>query len=348
MDFGGGDQIRFERRGRAGIVTMTRPKALNAVTHQMVLALARALDAWEGDDAVDLVIIKGEGRAFSAGGDILHIYETGRAGRPDYRFFADEYRLNLRISEFKKPYVALIDGIVMGGGVGVSVHGSHRVMTENAAFAMPEVGIGFFPDVGGSYFLPRLKDAYGFWLGLTGNRIKYGDALFAGVATHAAAQADLDAIETELAETGAVDSVLDKHAATPAPETEEAVFAAIARHFGHASLEDVLQSLRDAAAKGEAFAASAQKTLAERSPTSLNVTMRQISSGAKLTMAECMAMEYRIVSRMLAGHDFYEGIRTALIDKAATPQWRPARLEDVEPAGIDAYFASLGEKELAL
>ncbi len=348
MDFGGGDQIRFERRGRAGIVTMTRPKALNAVTHQMVLALGRALDAWERDDAVELVIIKGEGRAFSAGGDILHIYETGRAGRPDRRFFADEYRLNLRIANFGKPYVALIDGIVMGGGVGVSVHGSHRVMSENAVFAMPEVGIGFFPDVGGSYFLPRLRDAYGFWLGLTGNRIRYGDALWAGVATHTAVQADLAAIEAELSETRAVDKVLAAYERKQAPETEDKVRAAIARHFGHDTIEAVIGSLQEAADDGDAFAETTLKTLLARSPTSLLVTLRQIVAGGRLSMAECMAMEYRIVSRMLAGHDFYEGIRAALIDKGATPQWRPGRLGEVTGEEIDAYFAPLGEEELAL
>ena len=143
MDFGGGDEIRFERLGRAGVVTLTRPQALNAVTHRMVKALGEALHCWERDDGVDVAIVKAEGRAFSAGGDILHIYEAGRAGKPPVEFFADEYRLNAQIARFKKPYVALIDGIVMGGGVGISFHGSHRVMTENAQFAMPEVGIGF-------------------------------------------------------------------------------------------------------------------------------------------------------------------------------------------------------------
>src|SRR5690606_20581459 len=166
LDFGGGDDIRFERRGLAGIVTLTRPKSLNAVTHPMVLALERALDAWLGDDGVRVVIIKAEGRAFSAGGDIVDIYRAGMAGKPPVRFFADEYRLNAKIAAYPKPYVALVNGIAMGGGVGVSYHGSHRVVTENAVFAMPEVGIGFFPDVGGSYLLSRLKGGFGLYLGL--------------------------------------------------------------------------------------------------------------------------------------------------------------------------------------
>ena len=194
MDFGGGEEIGFERRGRAGIVTLTRPKALNALTHGMVLALARALAAWEADDAVAVVVVRAEGRAFCAGGDILKVYEAGRAGERPVAFFADEYRLNAAIARCSKPYVALVDGIVMGGGVGISVHGSHRVFTENAVFAMPEVGIGFFPDVGGSFFLPRLKGAFGAYLALTGNRIRWGDALWSGIATHVAKSADIPAL----------------------------------------------------------------------------------------------------------------------------------------------------------
>lgn len=157
MDFGGDDEIRFERSGAAGVVTLTRPQALNALTHKMVLALSRALTAWQVDRDVALVVLKAEGRAFCAGGDILKVYEAGRLGNPPIDFFADEYRLNAQIARFPKPYISLIDGIVMGGGVGLSFHGSHRVLTENAQFAMPEVGIGFFPDVGGSHLLPDRK-----------------------------------------------------------------------------------------------------------------------------------------------------------------------------------------------
>ncbi|WP_292154434.1 3-hydroxyisobutyryl-CoA hydrolase, partial [Mesorhizobium sp.] len=202
MDFGGGDEIRFERLGKAGVVTLTRPQALNAVTHRMVKALGKALDAWEGDAGVAVVVVKAEGRAFSAGGDILHIYEAGRAGKPPVDFFADEYRLNARIARFRKPYVALIDGIVMGGGVGISFHGSHRVLTENAQFAMPEVGIGFFPDVGASHLLPDLGGSFGMYLGLTGNRIRYGDALWSGLATHTIKAEDQAGLLDELATSG--------------------------------------------------------------------------------------------------------------------------------------------------
>src|SRR5882757_2278518 len=179
--------ILFERRGAAGIVTLNRAKALNAVTHEMVRALSRQLDAWTTDGAVTRVIITAAGeRAFSAGGDIRALYDLGRAGRHDeaLAFWRDEYPLNTAIKNYRKPYIALIDGIVMGGGVGVSVHGSHRVAGDRFSFAMPEVGIGFFPDVGATWFLPRMPGELGTWAGLTGERMKTADALAAGIATH--------------------------------------------------------------------------------------------------------------------------------------------------------------------
>jgi enoyl-CoA hydratase len=348
MDFGGGQEIRFERRGRAGIVTLTRPKALNALTHGMVLALSRALDAWAADDSVAAVIVQAEGRAFCAGGDIMKVYEAGKAGRPPVDFFADEYRLNLAIERFEKPYVALVDGIVMGGGVGISVHGSHRVFTENAVFAMPEVGIGFFPDVGGSYFLPRLAGSFGVWLGLTGARIRRGDALWAGIATHAVDGAGLPGLIDAIAETGDVDAACAVHALDVPRETPDAALSSIGRHFSVESLSDVVLSLEQAAAHEDEFAREALATLRTRSPTSLAVALRQILDGGMLDMAECMVMEYRILNRMLAGHDFYEGIRAVLIDKGSTPQWRPATIEELDPAAIEAYFAPLEGGELSV
>jgi enoyl-CoA hydratase/carnithine racemase len=347
MDFGGGDDIRFERIGKAGVVTLTRPKALNAVNHRMVKALSAALAAWEQDRAVELVVIKGEGRAFSAGGDILDVYEAGRAGRPKYDFFADEYRLNARIERFPKPYVALINGIVMGGGVGVSVHGSHRVMTENAVFAMPEVGIGFFPDVGGSHVLPDLGGHFGFYLGLTGNRIRYGDALWSGLATHTVASEYLDGLLEQLCDTGDAGSALREVFRAAPRETDAAVLRSIDRHFSKPSLRQILASLEEQGAD-DSFAAETLATIAKRSPTSLAVTFRQIAAGHTLSMDDCMRMEFRILNRMLVGHDFYEGIRAALIDKGSTPKWRPATLDEVKPEGIDAYFAPLGDRELSL
>ena len=347
MDFGGGDDIRFEQTGMAGVITLTRPKALNAVTHSMVNAMRKALSAWETDPKVALVVIKAEGRAFSAGGDILHVYHAHRAGNPMVAFFADEYRLNAQIARFPKPYVALIDGIVMGGGVGVSFHGSHRVMTENAQFAMPEVGIGFFPDVGGSHLLPDLGGSFGMYLGLTGNRIGYGDALWSGLATHTMQAKYLDGLLGRLIETGDADMALREVFSAARRETDRDALEAIARHFSKPSLEAVLGSL-EAGAATDGFAADTLATILTRSPTSLNVTFREITAGSTLSMDECMRMEFRILNRMLQGQDFYEGIRAALVDKDSKPLWRPATLDEVDPNEIDAYFVPLPDGDLSL
>ncbi|KQZ13297.1 3-hydroxyisobutyryl-CoA hydrolase [Mesorhizobium sp. Root554] len=347
MDFDGGDEIRFERTGKAGIVTLTRPQALNALTHRMVRALARALTAWEQDPSVAVLLVKAEGRAFCAGGDIMQVYHAGRAGSPPVDFFADEYRLNAQIARFRKPYVSLIDGIVMGGGVGVSCHGSHRVMTENAQFAMPEVGIGFFPDVGGSHILPRLSGSFGMYLALTGNRIACGDALGSGLATHAIKTLDQSAFIERLAQSGEPENALAPLSVSVERETAASVLEGITRHFSQPSLEDILASLENAGAN-DAFAAKTLAVMLDRSPTSVRVAWRQITAGQGLSMDDCMRMEFRILNRMLHGHDFYEGIRAALVDKDRQPKWRPATLDAVSAADIDAYFASLGDRELQL
>lgn len=347
-DFGGGGEIRFERRGRAGVITMTRPAALNALTLSMVQAMHRAMDAWEGDDGVALVVMRGEGRAFCAGGDIMDIYRAGREGRVLTAFFHDEYRLNARIHRFAKPWVSLIDGIVMGGGCGVSMNGAVRVFGDKGVIAMPEVGIGFFPDVGGSHFLPRLRGRSGFWMGLTGERVKQGDALAIGAATHAVASADFDALLEALCESGDTAASLMRFSGRPAPESAPEIFEAIDRLFAGSSLEAVLSALEEAAASGDGFAARTRETMAARSPTSLHVAFRQLVQGANLSMDDCMRMEFRIVNRMLTGHDFYEGIRAVLVDRDNTPAWRPADMGAVSPADIDAYFAPLPDGELQL
>lgn len=344
-DFGGGEDIRFERLGRAGIVTLTRARALNALTLGMVKALAHALAAWREDGAVELVIVRAEGRAFCAGGDIVDVYKAGREGRLLTEFFADEYRLNAAIEAFPKPYVSLIDGVVMGGGVGISAHGSHRIVTENAVFAMPEVGIGFFPDVGGSHLLPRLRGAAGMYLALTGNRMRWGDQLHAGFATHAVKAEKLEQLADSLAGGGDLEKALGEFAEMPQPETSAADWRAIDAHFGKPSLEAILSSLRST---GGEFEAGTVGTIEKRSPTSVKVAFRQIGEGRGRSMAECMNMEFRILTRMLAGHDFYEGIRAVVIDKDNKPQWEPATLDEVSDGMVDAYFAPLGEGELGL
>ncbi|MBS3651410.1 enoyl-CoA hydratase/isomerase family protein [Pseudaminobacter sp. 19-2017] len=341
MEFGGGDEIRFERRGVAGVVTLTRSKALNALTHGMIRALAKALAAWEQDKAVALVVMKAEGRAFCAGGDLAHAYDGMRTGNPPLDFFADEYRLNAALARFPKPCVSLIDGIVMGGGVGVSCHGSHRVMTEKALFAMPEVGIGFFPDVGASFLLSRLKRSFGMYLGLTGTRIRAGDACRAGIATHVVSSASLDEILEGLCKGTSPDRVLRPFASRPDCETDEGTLFAIARLFSRDRLDDLLLGLRQARDEGEAIADSALAAIEKASPTSVAVAFREINTGAMLEMDDCMRMEFRILNRMLAGHDFPEGIRAVIIDKDGAPKWRPPSLAELSEPAVDAYFAPL-------
>ena len=347
-EFGGGDEVVFSRQDRVGIITLDRPAALNALTHRMVLAISRALDAWETDEDVALVVVRGEGRAFCAGGDIQAIYRAGLAGEPLYGFFADEYRLNARIQSYSKPYIALIDGIVMGGGVGISIHGSHRIFTENARFAMPEATIGFFPDVGGSRFLPRLPGQFGLWLGLTGSRLGWGDALWSGLATHCVKSGSLDDLVAAWASGGDIDQALQSVCQSPQQAIDEPTLANIQSFFAAPDLDTLWKDLTSAASAGDRFAVETLKKMSKCSPTSLHVAFRQIRAGGLLSMPECMAMEYRIVNKMLQGHDFYEGIRAAVIDKDASPRWEPDDLTSVKPAAVDAYFANLGSGELIL
>jgi enoyl-CoA hydratase len=277
----------------------------------------------------------------------MAVWRSRGTGNPPGDFFADEYRLNAMIDGWPKPYVALIDGIVMGGGVGISGHGSHRVFTENATLAMPEVGIGFFPDVGASHLLPHLGGWFGMYLALTGNRIRCGDALWSGLATHTMKAEYSDGLIERLAETGDPDLALREVFAPARRETDDATLHKISKHFAGPSLKDIVESL-ELAALDDDFARQALETVKKRSPTSLNVAFREVTAGLTLSMAECMRMEFRILNRMLEGHDFYEGIRAAIVDKGDAPRWRPATLAEVDPADIDRYFAPLGEHELVL
>ena len=344
-------EIMCEVRGQAGFVVLNRPKALNALNLGMVRELARALDAWEADPRVTRVVVTGAGgKAFCAGGDIRALHDFGKAG--DYvsmlDFWREEYILNTRIQSFPKPYVSLIDGIVMGGGVGVSLHGRYRVAGERYLFAMPEVGIGFFPDVGATYALPRLPDRAGYYLALTGERVGQADALSLGLATHAVPSARFEELAQALTGGEPVEDVLAAFAQDPGPGRLEADRPAIAALFSASTLAEILAGLERAAASGDAFAVKTLATLRTKSPTSVALAFEQMRRGPSLDFAEAMKVEFRIVSRIPRGHDFYEGVRAVVIDKDQAPSWRPARIEDVEPSAITAYFAPLGADELPL
>jgi enoyl-CoA hydratase len=349
------DEIQFARRGDLMVVTLNRPRALNALTLPMCRTLDEGLRAWQDDPTIGAVLIKGEGdRAFCAGGDIrwLHGVLTTEGAAAACRFYALEYPMNARVHHFPKPWIALLDGIAMGGGVGVSVHGSHRIVTERTLFAMPETGIGLFPDVGATFMLPRLPGGLGLYLGLTGARVGAADCLHAGIGTAHVAAGRLDELEAVLAATPlcenpfvAVDAVLEAFRSDPGPAPLADLRERVDACFRQASLPAVLMALHEEASGWGAVQA---EELAGKSPTSLAVTFRQLCEGATLDFDSAMQLEYRLVHRFMAGHDFREGVRALLIDKDHRPRWCPDRLDDVSDATVDGYFAPLAGGDLPL
>jgi enoyl-CoA hydratase len=336
--------IVCEKRGAAGCVLLNRPKALNALNHDMVEGLAAALDAWENDSSIERIVVRGAGdRAFCAGGDIRLMYELGKAGdhARQISFWRAEYILNQRIARYPKPYVALIDGIDMGGGAGVSIHGSHRVVSEKLMFAMPEVGIGFFPDVGSTYFLPKLPGRIGVWLAVTGARIGAGDACAFGLATSYTASSKMNDLARALEASGDTDAILESFA-EPAPTTNYASEQPlIDAAFAHDNVAAVVAALQNAASGGSNFARETLTLLSAKSPTSVAIGLRQMRIGRGLSIEDALRVEARIAARICLGHDFYEGVRAVIIDKDNQPRWKPSRHEDVEPSVIDAYFAPM-------
>lgn len=334
------NEVEFETRGRAGLIRLNRPQALNALTHGMVRAMAERLDAWATDPAVAHVVVTGAGdKAFSAGGDIRHIYEMGRAGDPaQIDFFRDEYRLNARIKAYPKPYTALIDGIVMGGGVGVSVNGRYRVGTERMLFAMPEVGIGHFPDVGGTFFLPRCPGRLGLYLALTGARLRQADARFAGIATHTVPRARLADLAADLTEVDDPAPLIAAFDTDPGPAPIAAMLPEIDRAFAGRSVQEILKALDETTGPAADWAAATARDIRSKSPTSLEIAYRQMRLGAEFDFQAAMVQEFRIVSRLLKGHDFYEGVRAVIVDKDMAPRWRPADPEEIDFVDIEAHF----------
>jgi enoyl-CoA hydratase len=344
-------EVICEPHGEAGVITLNRPRALNALTLTMVREMRRALEAWAADASVTRIIVEGAGeKAFCAGGDIRQLTEMGQAGRIDeaLAFWREEYQLNAFIKHFPKPYISLIDGIVMGGGVGVSLHGSHRVAGERYLFAMPEVGIGFFPDVGATYALPRLPGQTGMYLALTGDRVKRADALMLGLATHAADSKDIPALREALIAGEPVEEALSKVSVDPGLAPLAGERDLIDTCLSAESVEAILGRLDEAAAKGSAFAAKTAAGMRTKSPTSLCLAFEQVRRGGALDFDEAMRTEFRIVSRIFEGHDFYEGVRAVLVDKDGQPQWQPASLAAVDRAVIDRHFAGLGANELEI
>lgn len=335
-----------QRRGAAGHILLNRPQALNALTLGMVRAIAAALDDWARDPAVRCVVVEGAGgKAFCAGGDIRLLYDQGQAGdhAAQRQFWREEYILNQRIKRYAKPYVALVDGIDMGGGVGVSMHGSHRVAGDKFLFAMPEVGIGFFPDVGATYFLPRLPGKLGVYLAITGERVKAGDAVALGLANAYVPSDRFAAMVEALCAQGDVEAALERFSAPAPAPTIPAHRALIDRCFDQTSVVEILAAL---AADGSEFALHTRAGMLGKSPTSMAVALKQMQEGGKLEIEGAMQLEYRVVSRLCLGKDFYEGVRATIVDKDKNPRWSPAGAADVNAAEIDAMFAPLGADDI--
>jgi enoyl-CoA hydratase len=342
-------EVLVERRGCAGRIILNRPRVLNALNLAMVRTIAKALDEWERDDTVTRVVISGAGaRAFCAGGDIRLLYEQGRAGdhAAQLQFWLEEYRLNRRLKRYAKPIVALVEGLTMGGGVGLCAHGARLVAGSGFLFAMPEVGIGFFPDVGATYLLPRMPGRSGVYLALTGARADAGDAVALGLAQAVTPGERMGELAGALSEARPVDAILAGFAA-PAPASRLAAQGAlIERCFGLPTTAQIIAALDEAGRAGSPFASEACQAMRAKSPTSQAIALRQMQKGSALSFEEAMIVEFRIVSRICRGHDFYEGVRAAIVDKDNQPRWRPASAEAVSPAEVDRYFASLGEGDL--
>jgi enoyl-CoA hydratase len=324
------------RDGRVGRIRLNRPKALNALDLGMIRAITTALKEWSEIPSVHAVVIEGEGeRAFCAGGDIRAIRQMHLDRRTDEveAFFSEEYALNLLIATYPKPFVALVDGICMGGGIGVSVHGTARVASEHALFAMPETAIGFFPDIGATYVLPRLPGALGTYLALTGARVQGGDAVHVGLATHFVPRAGLAALSGALARDGA--AALAVHA-VPLPDFSLAPHRALIDHaFAADSMPDIIDRLER---EGSAFAQETIKTLRTMSPSSLVWSLRLLRQGAARTLPACLDAELRATRTVTAGHEFIEGVRAMVVDKDRAPNWRPGRIEDVDRAAAEAML----------
>lgn len=334
--------ILIEKRGRAGRVTLNRPKALNALTYPMLQALDAALIDWAADDTVDIVVIDAAGeKAFCAGGDIADLYEKGRAGDFGYgrQFWQDEYRMNLRIGRYPKPVVSLMQGFTMGGGVGVSCHASHRIVGESAQIAMPEVGIGLVPDVGGSLLLARAPGRLGAYLALTAARMGAGDAIYAGFADHYVPQQDWPAVIAALEDSGTPD-VIPLHSA-PAAQFE-AVQNQIDTLFAAPDLPGLVAALT---ADDSEFASKTLDKLRRNSPLGMACALHLLASyGPQDDLAEALRREFRFTTRASEHADFLEGIRAAIIDKDRTPNWRHG-LTDVPQTEIDALLAPLPDDQ---
>ncbi|MBW9051811.1 enoyl-CoA hydratase/isomerase family protein [Rhizobium mesosinicum] len=344
MDNSNQSEVIVERRGTSGLIRLNRPKALNSLTTPMVRAISAALDEFAVDQTVASVVVMGEGeRGFCAGGDIRAIHLSGRAGDGlAETFWREEFRLNHQIATYSKPYVALMDGITMGGGVGLSAYGRHRIVTERTRLAMPETGIGYFPDIGATWLLPRAPGESGTWMALTGLDINASDAIYTGLADVYMPSSRLEEAVQRLTTLPAgsssadVDAVLRDLSEQPGEGRLQANATMIDRAFHFNRVEDIASAL--SAEEGE-FAAETRRVMLTRSPTSLKLALRLLRAGRQSrTLAECLARELGACMHILHGPDFYEGVRAAVIDKDRNPKWSPPTIALVNDEMIGRFF----------
>jgi enoyl-CoA hydratase/carnithine racemase len=341
-------EVLFEVKDGLGVMTLNRPKALNSLSHGMILEMEKVLPQWEKDPAVKAVVVRGAGdRAFCAGGDVAGLYREMRddpAGTVRRDFFRDEYIVNRRIYRFAKPWISLIDGIDMGGGVGLSVHGSHSVASEKFLFAMPETTIGLFPDVGGGYFLSRLPGALGTFLALTSHRLKAADAQWAGIVDAHVPSARMNDLQAALGAADLegpdadkkVDKIIARFAEDPGVPSLPTMMQDIDRCFSAESLQEIVAKLKK---KGGDWADKQLAALMKLSPISMAITLEQLRRCANRSFEDSMTIEYRMSQRcMQKGHDFFEGVRALLIDKDQKPRWNPPTIEGVTKAMVEEHF----------
>jgi enoyl-CoA hydratase len=338
--------------GAVGVIRLNRPKTINAVTLQMFRDIDKALDAFEADPAVSVILLEGAGeRGLCAGGDIRALYESSKVhGDLGKILWREEYILNARIAKFPKPYVAFMDGIVMGGGVGLSAHSRHRVVTERTKLAMPEVGLGFFPDVGGTWLLSRSPGEIGSYFGLTGQTMNGPDAIYARFADAVVPSSKLAALREALTRVRAgatsdeIKTIIDGFATGETSGPVAAMQSRIDGWFAHDRMQDIVAALqRD----GSELAQSTLKTLNEKSPRGMVVTLKLLRLARQSSsLEECLVREYRAALQVFASDDFHEGVRAAVIDKDRNPKWSPSRIEEVTPKMVAPYFAEIGADEL--
>jgi enoyl-CoA hydratase len=338
------DEVLFTEEGQLGIITLNRPKALNALTFTMICSIQKQLSLWKKANSIEAVLVQAvPGNAFCAGGDIRSLYNNKGKELEQSEFFWHEYRLNHFIHHLGKPYVSLIDGMVMGGGVGISLHGSHPIASERFVFAMPETGIGFFPDIGASYLLARCPGYLGVYLGLTGNRLGPQEALAAGLIKQILPSEQIPKLINTLKNADLfkdpfkeVDRCVQEHLVTPSGCQSNPIKPELNACFAQPTVEAIKRSLEKL---NEDWALTLANTLSQKSPLSLKITLAQLHKAKGLTLAQCLQMDYTLMSHFIKGHDLYEGIRALLIDKDKNPQWNPSELEGVREETVEGYFA---------